>query len=146
MKRVQSNLLQQNVFLRDVVGSDCLSPVLPRHRVVDSAGKYSSLDERVVSDGIKQRIVKEDYPITPEYVQSFADGCLDAIAAERRQLIQGVPLDRPKNLGDVSAFGEFASMDTASIKDVIRRASAALDAVAKNNSSVSADDNKDEVK
>ncbi|WGL31050.1 hypothetical protein [Dipodfec virus UOA04_Rod_682] len=95
LKRVQSNLLQQNVFIRDSV------PAFDARRY---AGKYDvplyydELEEVSENNGIKHRIVKREYPITPEYVDSQAESCdykLDPAGA-----IANAP--KRQNLGDIT--------------------------------------------
>lgn len=99
--RVQSNLLQQNCFVRDVTRIGGL---------VNSCAPetFMSLDEVVTSKGVDLKESLNDYPITPQYVKSFADSVdyhsnlSDALSNPSR----GV------NLGDVSDVQRVAGMDT----------------------------------
>ncbi|WGL31075.1 hypothetical protein [Dipodfec virus UOA04_Rod_707] len=116
-KRVQSNLLQQNVFVREAVNLLSLQPAAQK--------TYETLDEVISDDGVKlvSRVV--DYPITPEYVSSFADGCdyrLDPFAAANRPAVS-------KNLGDIRGTQELSNMDTEALlkytQDLLTRVQAA---------------------
>ena len=83
-----------------------------------SQDKYYELVEVIQPDGSrKEKLVKQDYPITAEYVKSFeqsADYKLDvdgAIAAGHSG----------KNLGDVTALQELYAMDSAAVEEYAKR-------------------------
>lgn len=103
--RVQSNLLQQNCFIRDVSRSVDLCSSSD----VDS---YSSLDEVVVSNGITLRLSSHSYPYTVESVNSFvssSDYRLDPVAA--------INQSRPRvNLGDITSLQELNSLSDDAIR------------------------------
>lgn len=100
-KKVCSNLLQQNVYVRDcTLKSD-----------LQSAGSsqssyYTSLDEEITEDGNRFKYVDYEYPITPSYVNSFASG------SDYHNDLQSALLSSPpgKNLNDVSSLQKILSM------------------------------------
>lgn len=99
--RLQSNLLQQNCFVRDVVrlDTDC--------SLCDQPSTYVSLDEVVSSDGVKLVETSNPYPITPDYVNSFAEGSeyrLDPLNALNNSV-------KRRNLGDVRGIQDISNMD-----------------------------------
>lgn len=100
--RVQSNLLMQNCFVRDVttkssVGSTPVSP-----------DTFISLDEEVHQDGVSIVRKVNDYPITPQYVASFADG-----VDYRKDPFGAVSPVPRKNLGDITMIQRVSSMDSS---------------------------------
>lgn len=97
---LKTNLLQQNCFV-----SDMCRGVVPTH--LDNS-KYVSLDEVTTEKGIELRETVNDYPITPEYVDSFAE------SADYKSDVAGAIAkgsSRP-NLGDISSMQKVLSMDT----------------------------------
>ncbi|WGL31058.1 hypothetical protein [Dipodfec virus UOA04_Rod_690] len=95
LKRVQSNLLEQNVFVRDSVAAKDLRSY---EKTFDNPRYYYELEEVTEGNGIKHRIVTREYPITPEYLDSQLESCdykLDPAGAIARS---------PKrvNLGDIT--------------------------------------------
>lgn len=66
-RKVYSNLLAQNVYVRD-----CCPNLDSPLEIPDPT--YLSLDEVVTESGVKIVEKVEEYPITPEYVDSFVDG------------------------------------------------------------------------
>lgn len=111
-KKVYSNLLKQNVYLRDC--SPCTTQDLGMH----SAAEYTSVDEVVTDDGIKLDFKKVEYPITPGYVNSFADSCdykSDPLGTIAKSSAPG------PNLGDISAFQEVCSMDMMQARELYAR-------------------------
>lgn len=98
--RIQSNLLQQNCFVRDVtrVGGLVTS---------SSPDTFLSLDEVVTSKGISLVESENPYPITPQYVKSFASS-----ADYRKDPFAAIASSSPRtNLGDISSIQEVSSMD-----------------------------------
>lgn len=99
--RVQSNLLQQNCFVRDVTNK----AGLVNNSCPDS---YLSLDEVVTSKGVEIKESVNDYPITPQYVSSFLDSS-DYRKDPFSAISNGV---NKQNLGDISDVQKVVSMDT----------------------------------
>lgn len=106
--RIQSNLLQQNCFVRDVLRADDLkSPDLDSE---ENFSSFETLDEVSVPDGIKLQRSIEVYPITPQYVNSFVDSSdyrNDPVSAVNSSL-------KRVNLGDISSLQKFLSLDESS--------------------------------
>lgn len=111
--KVVSNLLQQNCYVRDVIRADDL-------RSSDVRSKFSSIDEVVTSKGVELKRVVLDYPITPQYVQSFVDS-----SDYRRDPLQAIS-NAPKrsNLGDIS---DIQKIDISSIKDLLSELNSKID-------------------
>lgn len=99
--RVQTNLIQQNCFVRDVTRKIDLQSSSP-----DSF--FYSLDEEISSEGVKLVSKEVPYHITPDYVSSFASG-----VDYKRDPLGAVSCSSPrKNLGDISGISDVMSMDT----------------------------------
>lgn len=101
-KRLQCNLLQQNVYVRDIS--------LPFDEQNDyRVDKFVSMDF-VDEPGVSREVVTEhDYPITPDSVNSYADSCnykLDPLGSQSRGSF-GL------NLGDVTFMQKLMSMDSS---------------------------------
>uniref|UniRef100_A0AAU8B7R3 Uncharacterized protein n=1 Tax=Dulem virus 209 TaxID=3145686 RepID=A0AAU8B7R3_9VIRU len=109
--RVQSRLLHQNVYARDVERCDCLDPVAHDYEL-----KYEDLKDQVTEEGVKQFRVIQDYPITPAYVSSFAASC-DYKTDPQGNLSRQAPR---KNLGDVTRVQDLSGMDSATLEQVMR--------------------------
>lgn len=70
--------------------------------------KYLSVDEVVTSGGVELRKTENDYPITPDYVKSFADS-----SDYHKDLLSAVNNGvNGKNLGDITEVQRVAAMDT----------------------------------
>lgn len=121
-KRVVSNLLQQDVYVRDL---RCSKP-LAFHRCPSTY--FAEFVE--VKDNSEVHSLKEvDYPITPEYVNSFVDSVDYRIN----------PLDCPqqprgKNLGDVTCVQELFGLDSSVLQSKISELRSQLEALQKNQS------------
>lgn len=98
--RVQSNLLQQNCFVRDVTVKTSIDGA------VSSPKTFLSLDEETNQGGVKIVEKVNDYPITPHYVASFADS-----VDYRKDPFGNLQAPR-QNLGDVTAYQKVSSLDT----------------------------------
>lgn len=107
--RCVSNLIQQNVYLRDVRRvSDDTSHVEPP--VV-----YPELVSELTSDGFKQVMVSRDYPITRESVKSYAD------SVDYKQNLGDVPRVSAENLGDITEIQRIVStMDSSSVNSLYK--------------------------
>lgn len=102
-RRLETNLLAQNVYVRDVV--------LPLNVNTGRVKTYPEL-ERVDSDfGFEEKVVERDYPITPESVSSYAE-----TADYRNNLQQALNMPaRGKNLGDVRDAQHLSDLDSSEI-------------------------------
>lgn len=110
-KRIQSNLLQQNCFVRDVCVASDLQHI--------SSDKFCSIDEKVDDKGVHIEINEYPYPITPDYVNSFVDSSdyrLDPFNAI-------VNSSKRNNLGDIRAAQEIASMDSEQARSLYKQLS-----------------------
>lgn len=100
-RKLRSNLLEQDVYVRDT------RPTYVDHNnyLVD---EYLTMD--VVPDSeqrsMKERYSVEKYPVTPESVNSYADG-----TNYRLDVAQAVSNPAPgKNFGDVAAMRDILSL------------------------------------
>lgn len=99
-KKIVTNVLRQNCFVREVVRSDS---------VISQPDKYLALDEVVRPDGTGSDLNYhvEDYPITPEYVNSFADS-----ADYHNDPLAAISNSKPRqNLCDLTTFQRVMDMD-----------------------------------
>lgn len=103
--RMQSNLLQQNCFVRDV----CRKVDL---KSVNSETTYDSIDEKVTDKGLEIEHNSYPYPITPQYVNSFVDSS-DYRRDPANAIANGV---KRQNLGDISAVQQVFKMDTVTAR------------------------------
>lgn len=103
--RVQSNLLQQNCFVRESVrSSDLVNSSSPE--------VFLSLDEVVTSKGVNLVQDEFPYPITPQYVNSFVD-----MADYRNDPFGSVSSSvRRSNLGDIRDVQRLSELDTESAR------------------------------
>lgn len=103
--RVKSNLLLQDVFLRDTLPARDL-------KRGNKCSSYVSVVESVDNFGVHMKDVVEDYPITPETVKSYADSC--NYRSDLHASISAKP--RGVNLGDVTAIQGLSGMDTFEVR------------------------------
>lgn len=99
-RKIQSNVLKQNCFLRDCVEE--------REHLSDYSDKsYTSIDEVVTNHGVEVVENQVPYPITPQYVNSFVDS-----SDYRRDPVNAI-VNAPKrqNLGDVSGLQTICDLD-----------------------------------
>lgn len=108
-KRVESNLIKQNCYVRDVV------PPHDVRTVYKSDESYPILETKTVDNGIRDEISFKPYPITPEYVNSFADSC--DISRDLASAATNVRHDA--NLGDVREAQKLASLSLSDIRRII---------------------------
>lgn len=126
--RVQSNLLQQNCFVRDVTNKSGLT---------DSSApdSFLSIDEVVTSKGIELKESVSPYPITPQYVDSFI-----ASSDYRRDPFGAIANgSNRKNLGDVSSMQRVAAMDSSSLSSLCSDLKSKLNSVSEPKASSSSD-------
>ncbi|WGL31161.1 hypothetical protein [Dipodfec virus UOA04_Rod_754] len=124
---IRTGLIQQNCFIRDFVRLDvCDTPV---------QDSYMSLDEEVTSQGVKLVETVHDYPITPEYVDSFVD-CAD-YRRDPASAVANAPTRQ--NLGDIVDLQKASKMslsDAAVLLNQLQKKFASVSA--KKETSVSA--------
>lgn len=109
-KPLVTNTLAQNVFVRDT------RPAFDRkskeaHRV------YFELQETETDDGISLKLEAVDYPITPDYVQSFVDST--NYKRDPAGAVASAP--RRQNLGDITEMQRAKEMDSAAIREVYKK-------------------------
>ena len=75
-----------------------------------SPSRYDELKEVRDADGVHYQTVKEDYPITAEYVNSFADA-----ANYKKDIVSAISSPSKKNLGDISSLQEVLQKDNSDI-------------------------------
>lgn len=114
---VISSLLQQDVFIRDVtpLPSDLSSPHTPH--------KFISVDLETSPGCVKEVETLHDYPITSEYVNSFAE------AADYRTGACGVTSG--VNLGDVREIQKLLTLDSSAARSLYDQLRYAFEASAK---------------
>lgn len=106
-ERVKMNLIEQNVFVRVEtpkldLKDDCL---------IES---YVSQDEVVENNSVVVKRTVQDYPITPDSVNSYADG-----TNYRLDVNSAVSRSAPgKNIGDVAALQDFLSKSPEEISSI----------------------------
>lgn len=111
--RVQSNLLQQNCFVRDVVRKVDL-------KSENSDSCFVSLDEVSSENGVSFVPHKYPYPITPQYVNSFVDS-----SDYRRDPVSAINNGiKRQNLGDVSSIQSVLDMDSSLQRSIYEQLSA----------------------
>lgn len=122
MKKIQTNCLMQNCFLREAsTQHDCRFSKQPK--------TYIELQNKVVSDGIKQEYVEVEYPHTAERVSSYAEA-----ADYRRDPFAAVAKAKPRdNLGDIVDLQKIANMDTSARTAFINSLSEAVQTLKKAN-------------
>lgn len=136
--RVQSNLIQQNCFVRDCSQKSILEPVA-------SDKVFLSLDEKPSENGVSFELNEYPYPITPEYVSSFADST-DYRRDPANAVANGVK--RP-NLGDIRSIQDLSKLDTSvqrAIYDSLQAKFSAQSSSSPVQSSSAQNDNSSEVK
>lgn len=116
-KRVQSNLLKQNCFLHDV----CLPTDV---RTVYKQEEYAVLESKTVDNGVKEEISFRPYPITSEYVSSFASSC--DVSRDIGCLSSNMKEGRT-NLGDIRETQKFSKMDLSQIRALIEHLQSVAD-------------------
>lgn len=126
--RIQSNLLEQNCFVRDVTRKVDLSTKL-------EGDVYVSLDEVPSSNGFNMEPHQYDYPITPDYVNSFADSVdykNDPLNAINNGVIK-------QNLGDVASLQELSKLDTVQQKELYAQLKSKFEVKSEVNSEVNSE-------
>lgn len=120
---VKSNLLLQNCFLRELLPGVDIAGSVP------VSCKYVSLDEVVTATGVELRETVNDYPVTPESVDSYLSA-----ADYKQDPLTKISTSSPKvNLGNMVDFQAAANMSSSEAmsfyEDIKARAQASLDAL-----------------
>ncbi|QXN75166.1 hypothetical protein [Microvirus mar34] len=98
-RKLHTNIIQQNCYIRDFApGYDSIHEPL---------STFESIDEVTTPHGIELHVSTHDYPITPEYVDSFAQSA-DYRTDVAGSIARSVP---GKNLGDITEIQNVSSMD-----------------------------------
>lgn len=110
-REIGGHILRQNCFRRECVDHTLQSPIRRQ------PAEYVELVRRMQSDGIKEVYEKKEYPITPQYVSSFAvstDYKKDnSIIRPMSELLPG--------LGDVRDIQRMADMDSMEIERLTKQ-------------------------
>lgn len=117
MRKVQSNLLQQDIYLRD-----CL-PAYEKSCPVSK--KYFELQRKTVANGIVEELVECDYPITQESVNSYLDTS-DYRNNPAQAILNATPR---KNLGDITEIQDFIANNPAEALSIYKQVSETLSKV-----------------
>lgn len=108
--KLKTNLLQQNVYIRDAALAHDLKDDYRQE-------SYVAQDFKTEKGAVKEVLHVEPYPITPEYVNSFVDSCdyrSDPLAAQVKS-----SNDQRKNLGDVASLQGVYSMSSDQLKNYL---------------------------
>lgn len=104
-KQVKMNLIEQNVYVLA-----CSAPFDEKKDYLQK--DYVSQDEITCDTGIKVETTVQEYPVTPESVNSYADG-----TNYRNDLNAAVSRSAPgKNIGDVAALQNLLSQSPEQVK------------------------------
>lgn len=112
MKKVKFNLIQQNIYVRENA-----------EQVVEdkqdyAVHSYESLDEVVTEKGVELVRSTQEYPITPESVNSFIEA--SNYKNNLEQALQASP--RGQNIGDVAELQDILSRNPQAIADFFKSA------------------------
>lgn len=123
-KKVYSNVLQQNCFVRQI------APLFDKKsKFIDS--DFWQLDREVTPDGYREKLVKYPHKVTPDSVNSYADSTNYRIDTENFVLGSG----RNYQSADVRAIQDIASMDSEQARvyldELQSRINAALEKIKK---------------
>lgn len=79
-----------------------------------AVNKYFELREIQTPEGFVEKLVEVDYPITPDYVKSFANS-----TDYRNDLERAINEPaRGANLGDLTGFQDITSMDMTAVREM----------------------------
>lgn len=110
-REIGGHILRQNCFRRECVDHTLQSPIRRQ------PAEYVELVRHMQSDGIKEVYEKKEYPITPEYVSSFA---VSTDYKKDNSLIRPVSELSP-GLGDVRDIQRMADMDSMEIERLTKQ-------------------------
>ncbi|WGL31185.1 hypothetical protein [Dipodfec virus UOA04_Rod_763] len=129
--RVPTNLIYQNCYIH------LTSPATDTkttHSFTGKAAKYTNLVEKIVPTGVSLETVELDYPITPEYVNSYrhADYHLDPAGS----ILKSSPAP---NLGDIRDLQRLTSADVDTLSQICSELSSRLSILKQQQKSETAD-------
>lgn len=105
-KKIHSNVLQQDIYVRDASAArDLKTDFLQK--------SYVAQDFKTEQGAVREVLHREPYPITPDYVNSFVDACdyrSDPLAAQVKSAN-----DNRKNLGDVASLQNVYAMSAEQV-------------------------------
>lgn len=130
-KKVRLNLIQADVYARH-------PEMLKSFEHTPAPAKYYELEKKVMPYGEIESVVEKDYPITQDYVASYASG-----VDYKRDL--ETAMAAPKKgvgLADVTSIQELMAMDTAAVRAMLDK----VDTLKKAQSTVSSAPAKEELK
>lgn len=110
-REIGGHILRQNCFRRECVDHALQSPIRRQ------PAEYVELVRHTQPDGIKEVYEKKEYPITPEYVSSFA---VSTDYKKDNSLIRPVSELSP-GLGDVRDIQRMADMDSMEIERLTKQ-------------------------
>lgn len=119
LRPLKTNLLQQNCYVRDVTVNSSSNGV--------SVDSFESVDEVVTEKGVELVYSTNDYPITPQSVNSYVDS-----VDYRRDPVAAVANGHQRqNLGDITDVQKIAAMDMESARALYAQLSEKLGKVSK---------------
>lgn len=110
-REIGGHILRQNCFRRECVDHTLQSPIRRQ------PAEYVELVRRMQSDGIKEVYEKKEYPITPQYVSSFA---VSTDYKKDNSIIRPMSELSP-GLGDVRDIQRMADMDSMEIERLTKQ-------------------------
>lgn len=89
-------------------------PKIPKQVFEDFKDKYLELRQIQTANGVVEEYIEVDYPITPDYVKSFANSTDYRNDIERalNEPARGV------NMGDMTDLQDIVNMDMTAVKDL----------------------------
>lgn len=112
MRKVKFNLIQQNVYVRENASE------VVEDKQNYGVKTYESIDEVVTSDGVELRRTVQEYPITPESVNSYIESSNYKNNIE--QALNASP--RGQNIGDVAALQDIIASNPQAVADFFKQA------------------------
>lgn len=110
-REIGGHILRQNCFRRECVDHTLQSPIRRQ------PAEYVELVRHMQSDGIKEVYEKKEYPITPQYVSSFA---VSTDYKKDNSIIRPMSELSP-GLGDVRDIQRMADMDSMEIERLTKQ-------------------------
>ena len=110
-RKIGGHILRQNCFRLEHVDHTLQSPIRRQPK------EYVELVRKTVPDGIREVYEKKEYPITPEYVSSFA---VSTDYKKDNSLIRPMSELAP-GLGDVRNIQRMADMDSMEIERLTKQ-------------------------
>lgn len=108
-RRIESRLIKQNCYIRDVVPPTDV-------KTVYSDKHYAILETVQEGNGVRDEVKFKPYPITPEYVNSFADSC--DISRDLGCLQTNVRSGET-NLGDIREVQKMSKLSMSEIRSML---------------------------